>query len=277
VNYSKQFLVKPGARIKFRDIDPDFMATFKHKDEAKAKLAQNAKQLRALQEMFYAEHKRSLLICLQAMDTGGKDGTISHVLGAMNPQGCHVTAFKEPSAEEHNHDFFWRAHKAAPSKGEIAIFNRSHYEDVLVARVHHLVPKSVWQHRYEQINAMEKYLAQNDTLILKFFLYISKDEQLRRFKDRLDDPAKHWKISEADYKEREHWEAYMHAFEDALSHCSTKHAPWFIIPANHKWFRDLAISQIIIDTLTGLDMKYPSPAVNLKEIRKQYNQASKKA
>lgn len=274
-NYFQQFLVKPGSKVRLRDIDPDFED--KHEDEARAQKAtkRNVKRLRELQELLYAEHKRSLLICLQAMDAGGKDGVIRHVLGAMNPQGCKVYPFRQPTSVELDHDFMWRAYRDVPAKGEVAIFNRSHYEDVLVVRVHDLVPGKVIESRYEQINAIEKHLCENGTHILKFFLHISKDEQLKRFKDRLDDPAKHWKISESDYTERKRWDDYMEAFETMLSKCSNHHAPWFIIPANHKWFRDLAVSQIIVEYLEGLKMQSPPPAVDLDQICRQYHQAKK--
>jgi PPK2 family polyphosphate:nucleotide phosphotransferase len=232
-------------------------------------------RLRELQELLYAERQRSLLICLQAMDTGGKDGTINHVLGAMNPQGCRVVAFRQPSAEELAHDFLWRVHRAAPARGEVVIFNRSHYEDVLVVRVHNLVPKDVWSRRYDRINAFEKGLLEHDIHILKFYLHISKEEQLTRFKERLDDPTKQWKISEADYKERDFWDDYVAAYEEALSRCSTEHAPWFIIPADHKWFRNLAVARIVVEHLEGLKMKYPEPTVDIEQIRREYHAAKK--
>jgi PPK2 family polyphosphate:nucleotide phosphotransferase len=228
-----------------------------------------------LQELLYAEHKQSLLICLQAMDAGGKDGVIRHALGAMNPQGCKVYSFRKPNSVELDHDFMWRAYRDVPAKGEVAIFNRSHYEDVLVVRVHDLVSRKALDRRYEEINAIEKHLCENDTHILKFFLHISKDEQLKRFKDRLDNPRKHWKISESDYTERKYWNEYQEAFEAMLSKCSTRQAPWFVIPANHKWFRDLAILQIMVEYLEGLKMRYPKPAVDIDKIRKQYHKAKK--
>ncbi len=235
-----------------------------------------AQRLAQLQELLYAEHKRSLLICLQAMDAGGKDGTISHVVGAMNPQGCHVHSFKKPAGEELEHDFMWRAYRDLPARGEVAIFNRSHYEDVLAAKVHNLAPPKIILQRYGEINAIEKHLSENGTHILKFYLHIGKDEQLKRFKDRLDDPARHWKISAGDYSERERWGDYMVAFEDMLSNCSTAGAPWFIIPANHKWFRNFAVAQILIEYLEGLHMKFPAPTVDMAKIRKQYQKAKKK-
>ena len=225
--------------------------------------------------MLYAEHKRSLLVCLQAIDAGGKDGTIRHVFGALNPQGCKVASFKQPTSLEASHDFLWRAYKDVPAMGDVTVFNRSHYEDVLVARVHNLVPKAVWSKRYDQINAFEQILTENNTHIIKFFLHISKDEQLRRFKERLEDKSKQWKISETDYTEREHWKAYQQAFEDALSRCSTAEAPWYVIPANHKWFRNYAISQILVNHMESFGMKYPQPFVDIAQIRKQYYKAEK--
>ena len=215
----------------------------------------------------------SLLIVLQGMDTGGKDGTINHILGAMNPQGCSVVQFRQPSDEELAHDFLWRIHKATPPRRAVSIFNRSHYEDVLVVRVHNLVPKEDWSSRYDQINAFEKELVEDKTHILKFYLHISKKEQLSRFKERLDDPAKQWKISESDYKERHFWDDYTAAYEDVLSLCSTEHAPWFVIPSDHKWYRNLAIARIVVEHLEGLNMKFPLPTVNLDHIRKEYHAA----
>ena len=229
--------------------------------------------MRKLQDLFYADGRSSLLICLQAMDTGGKDGTINHIFGAMNPQGCHVVGFKTPSIEESAHDFLWRVHREAPAKGRVVIFNRSHYEEVLFPRVHQLVSKSVWSKRYEQINAFEKELVESNTHFLKFYLHISKQEQLDRFKERLDEPSKQWKISESDYSERKYWEDYMAAYEDLLSRCSTKNAPWFVIPSDCKWFRNLSISRIIVEYLEGLDLKYPPATVDLKNIRREYHAA----
>jgi len=219
----------------------------------------------------YAENKRSLLICLQGRDAAGKDGTINHVLGAMNPQGCSVTGFKVPSTEEAAHDFLWRYHKAAPGRGRIGIFNRSHYEEVLVQRVHNLVPRKIWSKRYQQINDFEKSLAENGTHILKFYLHIDPQEQLARFRQRLEDPQRHWKISQGDYDERPFWDAYTEAFEAALGKCSTDYAPWFIIPANHKWFRNLAVSKIVVQTLEALDMQFPAPKVDIEDIKKKFH------
>jgi PPK2 family polyphosphate:nucleotide phosphotransferase len=273
VSYREKFVVEPGSRVRLKDVDPGFRGKHENADEAREEIRKRAEQLRELQELLYAENARSLLIVLQAMDTGGKDGTVNHVLGTMNPLGTYVHAFKQPSHEEASHDFLWRAHRAAPARGQVAIFNRSHYEDVLVARVHDLVPKEVWSKRYDRINEFEKNLAQNGTHIVKFFLHISADEQLRRFKARLDDPRKQWKIAESDYTERAYWDDYVEAYEAVLERTSTKRAPWYVIPANHKWFRNLAISRIVVDTLEELGMTYPAPTVDLAEMRKKFEAA----
>lgn len=273
MHYRDKFIVEPGSKVKLDRIDAAYKD--KHEDQsfAQAEIETNTQKLRELQYLMYAEDKRSLLVILQAMDAGGKDGTINHVLGNMNPQGARVYGFKVPTVEEAAHDFLWRIHQAVPRRGQVAIFNRSHYEDVLISRVHNLVPKEVWSKRFDLINDFEKNLVDNGTHILKFYLHISEDEQLRRFKQRLDDPARHWKISESDYAEREYWNEYTKAFEDVLSQCSTKHAPWFIIPANHKWFRNLAVSQIVVETLEELKMAFPRPTVDIGEIRKKYHEA----
>ena len=273
MNYLERFQVRPGTKVQLRDIDPKFKDRHESHEDAAVETEQYQKRLRELQDLLYAEGRHSLLICLQAMDTGGKDGTINHVLAAMNPQGCRVAHFRQPSAEEAAHDFLWRAHRDAPAHGEVVIFNRSHYEDVLVVRVHGLVPEQAWKPRYELIDAFERGLVANDTLILKFYLHISKEEQLARFKDRLDDPTKQWKISESDYSERTRWDDYVAAYEDALSRCSHEHAPWFVIPADHKWFRNLAVARIIVERLESLQMRYPEPTVDLERIRREYHAA----
>jgi PPK2 family polyphosphate:nucleotide phosphotransferase len=263
---TEKFLVKPGENVKLADHDAAFTAGLKDKDEAKDRLKKNIKRLSELQRLLYAENKHALLIVLQAMDAGGKDGTIRHVMSGVNPQGCTVTSFKAPSAEELDHDFLWRIHQAVPNKGEIGIFNRSHYEDVLVVRVHDLVPKSVWSKRYDQINRFEQHLSENNVVILKFFLRISKDEQKERFLDRIKEPDKNWKVNPQDFEERKLWGDYMKAFETALSKCSPKHAPWYVIPADKKWFRNLAVSEIIVHTLEHLDMNYPPPTCDLSKL-----------
>ena len=274
MEYRKQFIVEAGSRVKLDAIDPDFKDRHEHRESAAPEIEHYRQRLSDLQYRLYAERKRSLLIVFQALDAGGKDGVIRHVMSTVNPQGCRVTCFKKPTAEEAGHDFLWRIHPATPARGEIAIFNRSHYEDVLVARVHHLVPEEVWSKRYAHIHHFEQLLHDSGVHILKFFLHISKAEQLARFKERLDDPAKQWKISDADYEERRYWDEYQAAFEDALSECSTTHAPWFVIPADHKWFRDLAVSQIIVETLESLKMELPEPTVNIPQIRRQYHAAA---
>ena len=228
-----------------------------------------------LQYLLYADGNHSLLVVLQALDAGGKDGVVRHVFSGMNPQGTSVFGFKQPSKEEAAHDFLWRAHLRAPGKGEVVIFNRSHYEDVLVVRVHKLVPHAVWSKRYDLINDFEEMLSAGGTRILKFYLHISPQEQLSRFAQRLDDPSRNWKISDSDYSERELWPQYAEAYEDAMALTSTKRAPWFIIPANHKWFRDLAVSQIIVDTMDEMGLKLPAAHVDLAAIRRKYHAAKR--
>jgi len=271
MNYTKRFRVKPGNKVDLNEIDAGFKDRHESHEHALPEIEAYSRKLRELQYLLYAENKRSLLICLQGRDAAGKDGTINHVLAAMNPQGCTVTGFKVPSHEEAAHDFLWRYHKAAPARGQVAIFNRSHYEDVLVVRVHNIVPEDVWSRRYKQINDFERMLHENGTHVLKFYLHIDADEELKRFKERIDDPARHWKISDGDYAERRYWDDYTEAFETALAKCSTRHAPWFIIPSNHKWFRNLAISTIVVEALESLNMQLPEPTVDIKEIEKKYH------
>src|SRR5579884_1195480 len=273
MNYLERLRVKPGAAVRLAKIDPADTGEHETKASAQDTLAADEERLRDLDYLLYAEGRRSLLIVLQALDTGGKDGTIRHVLRGLNPQGTHVHAFRTPAGEEARHDFLWRAHLRVPAYGEVAIFNRSHYESVLIERVHKLVPKSVWSARYDLINEFEENLARGGTQVIKFYLHISADEQLRRFKDRLDDPRRQWKISEADYTERELWPRYMEAYQEALERTSTEKAPWFIIPANHKWFRDLAISRIVVDTLASMKLRTPPPAVDIEAIRRKYHAA----
>ena len=273
--FFKEFRIRPSSHVRLKKWDPRF--TGEHtKKKALKKIEKLREQIGDMQMRLYAEHKRSLLICLQAQDAGGKDGVVRHVVGSMNPEGCRVVNFKEPTKEELDHDFLWRVERETPRKGEVVIFNRSHYEDVLIVRVHDLVPKNIWSKRYEQINDFERQLLANGTHILKFFLHISKEEQLRRFEQRLDDPAKRWKISEADYTERDYWNEYEKAYEAALTKCNTSKAPWFLIPADHKWFRDLAISEIIVSTLEALKIQVPKPTVDLSEIRRKYHEDVKK-
>ncbi len=262
-----RFMVKPGSKVRLARHDPDDTAGIRSKAAARAATQKNLQRLSELQYLLYAESKRSLLIVLQAMDAGGKDSTIRHVMGPMNPQGCRVTSFKTPTAEELAHDFLWRVHRALPRVGEIGIFNRSHYEDVLIVRVHGLVDESVWSKRYRQINDFERLLAESGVRVLKFFLHISKDEQLQRFRRRLKDPAKQWKANPDDFQERRHWDDYTQAYEETLSRCSRPHAPWFIIPANKKWFRNLAVSQIIVEAMEKLKMRFPKPAFDLSGVK----------
>lgn len=263
----KQHLVEPGKKVKLSERDPQDTGDFKGgKEDGLKAISKLNEKLQELQEVLYAEGKHKVLVVLQAMDTGGKDGAIRRVFDGVNPQGVKVASFKVPTPEEMAHDYLWRVHKVTPANGELVIFNRSHYEDVLVVRVHNYVPKDVWSKRYEQINAFEKLLAENGTTILKFFLHISKDEQKERLQARLDDPTKHWKFSLGDLGERKLWDEYQSAYEDALNKTSTSHAPWIVVPANRKWYRDLVISQVLVDTLEGLNMKYPEPKDDLSGV-----------
>jgi PPK2 family polyphosphate:nucleotide phosphotransferase len=251
-----QLVVRPGTRVRLDALDAG--ATFGHdKDGAPAKVAADVGRLAALQERLWAEGRRRVLIVLQGMDASGKDGTIKHVMTGFHPLGCRVVGFGVPSSVELAHDYLWRVHNVVPGNGEIVIFNRSHYEDVLVVRVHELVPKARWSRRYDQINDFESTLAAEGTTILKFFLHISLDEQLERFRERYDDPTKRWKFKLGDLEERKRWSEYMRSYEDALSRCSTDAAPWHIVPADRKWFRNLAIADIVADTLQDLKPAYP--------------------
>ncbi|MEP7336376.1 MAG: PPK2 family polyphosphate kinase [Acidobacteriota bacterium] len=234
--------------IKLSDVDPEENAGL-NKEAGEEKVKKLSAELTRLQELLYAAGQHSVLIVLQGRDTSGKDGTIKAVMGPLNSLGCSVASFKVPTAEELAHDFLWRIHKHTPAKGEITIFNRSHYEDVLVVRVHKIVSDAVWQARYDHINAFEKLLADANTIVLKFYLHISKDEQEQRLLEREQDATKYWKLSAGDWKEREHWDDYTAAYEDALNHCSAPHAPWFIVPANKKWFRNLAVAEALVNAL----------------------------
>src|ERR1700683_664523 len=266
-NFSKELIAKPGKKVKLPKYDPSDTLGWDKTHKMKEALQKAVDDLDRLQYLLYAEHKRALLIVLQGRDAAGKDGTIRHVMSGVNPQGCTVTPFKVPSPEEASHDYLWRIHKAVPEYGDIGIFNRSVYEDVLVVRVHNLVPKDVWSKRYDQINEFEKLLHENNVKILKFFLHISKDEQKKRFQQRIDDPDRRWKISEADFAERKFWDDYTAAYEVALTKCSTDHCPWYIIPSNKKWFRNLAVSHIIAETLESMHMKFPKPTVDVKKLK----------
>jgi PPK2 family polyphosphate:nucleotide phosphotransferase len=237
------------------------------KEAGERQLKKNLDRLSVLQYLLYAESRRSLLVVLQGIDAGGKDGTIRHVMSGLNPQGVKVTAFKVPEGEEKRHDYLWRVHQAIPEFGQIGIFNRSHYEDVLVVRVHSLVPKAVWSKRYKQINEFEHMLTENNVRMIKFLLYIDKDEQARRFRERIEDKTKNWKFSPADLKEREYWDQYMDAYQDMLHKCSTHCAPWYVIPANKKWFRNLAVSQILCAELEAMKLRFPKPIADLSGIK----------
>lgn len=265
---SKKQRIRPefGERVHLKDYDPDYTGDYESKSDAKEALERNLERIDELQEVLYAEHKHALLLVFQAMDGGGKDSTIRYVMEGANPQGVHVASFKVPTAEELAHDFLWRIHKHVPGRGMIGIFNRSHYEDVLVVRVDELVPKDVWQARYDHINAFERLLADSGVTILKFYLHISKEEQKERFQDRLDEPDKHWKFSMGDLATREKWDDYMAAFEDVLTLCHTPWAPWHIVPANKKWYRNVVVSNAIVEALEGLDMRYPDPEPGLDEV-----------
>ncbi len=260
----KNYQIKPETKVKLSKWDPNDTGDFKGgKEEGLAKLEKLNGKLEALQELLFAEHKHKVLVVLQAMDTGGKDGAIRRVFDRVNPAGVRVASFKAPTPEELDHDYLWRVHKQVPAKGELVVFNRSHYEDVLVVRVHNYVSPEVWSKRFDQINEFERSLAENGTTILKFYLHIDLDEQKERLQARLDDPTKRWKFRLGDLEERKLWPDYMKAFEDVLSKTSTEHAPWYIVPANRKWFRDLVISSVLVDTLEGLKMSYPESEENL--------------
>ena len=251
--------LRPGKRVRLRDHDPGDTLGLPGKARALAALAKNVERIAALQERLYAEHRRALLVVFQALDAGGKDGATRAVFSGVNPQGCRVTSFKAPSSEELAHDYLWRVHNAVPRRGEIGIFNRSHYEDVLVVRVDELVPKKVWQARYEQINAFERHLVSNGTEIVKLYLHISREEQAERFRERLIDPEKRWKFSPDDLEKRKRWDDYVAAYEDALERCTTEEAPWYVVPGDRNWVRNLAVSAIVRHKLEGMDPRFPQP------------------
>ncbi|MFO7649974.1 MAG: polyphosphate kinase 2 family protein [bacterium] len=259
INLTREFIVQPGAKVRLDRIDPAGCAGFADKAAANGLLEKDQRRLEELRYLLFAESRAALLVVLQGLDAAGKDGVVRQVMLGVSPQSCRVTSFRVPSAEELAHDFLWRVHRAVPGRGEIGIFNRSHYEDVLIVRVHNLVPEKRWRGRYDEINDFERMLARNGTHILKFFLHISRDEQRRRLQQRLADPTKNWKMSLGDLREREHWDDYQQAYEEALSRCSTDWAPWFVIPSDRKWFRNLAISEIIVEKLESLKMRFPKP------------------
>ncbi len=257
--------IRITAPVRLRDFNPNFHEGL-DKNKTRDKTEELACRIGDLQAMLYAEGRRSLLILLQGMDTSGKDGTVKHVLDAVNPAGVEIANFKAPSTEELAHDFLWRVHKLVPRYGNIGVFNRSHYEDVLVVRVLNLQPSHVWRARYDQINGFEKHLTANNVVLLKFFLHISKEEQAKRLQARLEDPKKRWKFQVDDLKMRAYWDKFQRAYEDVINCCSTHYAPWHIIPANHKWYRNYLIAKIIIKTMEGMKLKYPEPREDLSKI-----------
>ena len=249
-------------KLKLGDLSPEYDGD-KKKENVEHELARLSSQMSELQYKLFADKCQSLLIILQGVDASGKDGTIRHVMGALKPQSCYVKSFKVPTAEDVLHNYLWRVHMAIPQKGQIAIFNRSHYDDVIEVRVHNLVPKNELTLRYRQINDFERYLSENHLTTLKFFLHISKDEQKKRLQERIDDPTKRWKISESDLRHRKYWDKYIESYEEALSRCSTPWAPWYVIPANLKWFRNWAVAQIIVNTLDRMKLKFPEPKIDV--------------
>jgi PPK2 family polyphosphate:nucleotide phosphotransferase len=264
----KSSQVRPGEPARIDRADPDDLLGFEGtKDDGLKRLEELTSQLERLQELLYADHKRAVLIVLQGMDSAGKDGTIRRVFRGVNPEGVRVASFKTPSVLESEHDFLWRVHPEVPAQGEIVLFNRSHYEDVLITRVHGLIPRATWERRYREINEFERSLTEEGTTILKFFLHVSRGEQRRRLKERLDDPTKHWKFRESDIHERRLWPQYMRAYEEALTKTSTAWAPWYIVPSNRKWFRDLFVSDQIVRTLEGFRMRYPPLPPELRAVR----------
>ena len=280
----KQFRVEPDEKFKLKDRDPADTAGFESRKDAKKRLTEGIEKLRELQERFYACDRWALLIVFQAMDAAGKDSTIEHVMSGVNPQGCQVYSFKQPSAEELDHDYLWRTNKCLPERGRLGVFNRSYYEEVLVVRVHEgilaaerlpaeLVDKDIWKQRYKDICAYERYLAGNGIAIVKFFLHVSKEEQRRRFLARLDEPTKNWKFSLSDAKEREYWDDYMEAYEDMLANTSTEHAPWHVIPADHKWFMRMAVADVIVSVLEKLRPEFPT----ITEEKRRELEAARKA
>jgi PPK2 family polyphosphate:nucleotide phosphotransferase len=287
----KRFIVPSGKKISIGDYDPGDTGTFKEKEDAIKKLQADIGSIASMQDILYAQDRYALLIIFQAMDAAGKDGAIKHVMSGLNPQGCQVQSFKAPSAEELDHDFLWRCVKALPERGTIGIFNRSYFEEVLVVRVHpdilerEKVPvkpnvKDIWKKRYEEINNFEHYLVRNDIIVLKFFLHVSKEEQRRRFLERIEKPEKNWKFSIADASERNHWDEYMEAYREMLQHTSTKWAPWYVIPADHKWFTRVAVADVLLKTLQSLDLTYPSVSkerkTELQKIKRQLEEESEK-
>ena len=268
MKFSWKFLVRPGKvkkKLNLRNWDADYHAN-KSKEGVEKELTVFSSQLSELQYKLFADNRHALVIILQGVDASGKDGTIRHVMGALNPQSCYVKAFKVPTTEELSHDYLWRVHNAIPAKGQIAVFNRSHYEDVIEPQVHDLVPKNELTTRFRQINDFERYLSENHITVLKFFLHLSKDEQKKRLIKRLHDPTKGWKISESDLHSRKYWDKYTLSYEKVLAVCSTKYAPWYIVPANSKWFRNWVVAQVLIETLDNMKLKYPQPKIDISKL-----------
>jgi PPK2 family polyphosphate:nucleotide phosphotransferase len=275
----RDFRVAPGEKVRLKDHKTDWTGAYADKDEVAAALAKGLDRLRELQRVLYAERKWALLVVFQAMDAAGKDSTVGHVLSGLNPQGCSVRSFKVPSSEELDHHFLWRISQALPARGMIGVFNRSHYEEVLAVRVHpevlhaqrlpeSLVGPHLWKERFEDINAFERHLTRSGTVVVKFFLHLSKEAQRERFLERLEKPKKHWKFTPADVREREYWGAYQAAYEEVLSNTSTKAAPWYVIPADRKWFSRLSVTNIIVERLEQLDLRFPEPdAKTRREMR----------
>jgi PPK2 family polyphosphate:nucleotide phosphotransferase len=272
-----RFRVQPDKRFRLVDYDPADTGRFKSKEDGKRHLEKGLERLRELQDRLYAQNEWALLLIFQAMDAAGKDSVIEHVMSGVNPQGCQVYSFKAPSSEELDHDFLWRTARALPERGRIGVFNRSHYEEVLVVRVHpaildrqklpaRLVSGRIWKERYQDINCFERHLARNGTAIRKFFLHVSPEEQRKRFLARLDQPEKNWKFSAADVEERQHWNEYMKAYESAIGATSTEHAPWYVIPADHKWFTRLAVADVIVEALEEIDPQYPISTTQREEL-----------
>lgn len=260
-------LIHPGSRVRLHKLPTNSTGHLQSQEAAAAVLVGHREQLAKLQDVLYASQRKAILIVLQGMDTSGKDGTISHIFSGINPQGCDVSAFKTPTPLEQRHDFLWRVHSQLPPRGMIQIFNRSHYEDVLVPRVHKLLPQKTIDNRLDDIKRFEETLYDNDIVILKFFLHISYKEQTERLRARIADPDKHWKLSEADFHERRFWPRYEQAYNDAIEATSKKHAPWFVIPSDHKWYRNIAVSQVIVDAMNSLKLKYPKPTMDPTKIR----------
>ena len=277
MDFINRHRIVPGQSVQLAEFETRSHAAFEGKKQAKQFTAEAIEEIRSLQYRLFVEGRRSLLIVLQAPDAAGKDGLIRRVLGQMNPQGCRTYPFKAPTRHELDHDFLWRIHQCTPARGHVSIFNRSHYEDVLIARVEDLVPESVWKDRYEIINSFEKNLAAHDTTVLKFYLHISKEEQLSRFRERLEKPEKHWKLDLADYTVRERWDDYREAYEDVFRQCNSGDAPWFLIPADQKWYRDAAVAAITRDTLRAMDPQLPEVEVDLAEIRQCYERETRLA